>query len=504
MTARRSSKSQGQDAGPAQKVISPDLMRAALERVGGCLAILAGPDLRYLFVNAAYQALVPGLAMVGRTFAEVFPHARIGLEAAFRSVLDTGEPRRIRDDVAPATGESDATWDGEVVRLQVQPGQPPAILVTARNVTERARTEAALRESEERLVVAAMDISERKRTEDALRESEEQFRRAIEDAPIPMIMHAEDGQVLQISRTWTELTGYCREDMPTFDAWLNRAYGDGADAVRDHMQALFMGVRRSIGIEFPIRTRDGETRHWSFSASAPGMLADGRRFVVGMAVDITERLRAEESLRAMLADRDALLRELHHRVKNNLQVITSLLEMHSRQTSDAAALASFSGACNRVAAIASIHELLYQSESFSEVDLAAYARRLVRQVGSVYDPQSRIDVSVSGDDIRFDLARAVPFGLLLNELVSNTFKHAFRSGTGGELRVELRKEDGDVRLHVRDNGVGLRSGFDDQAHATLGLHLVRMLAKQLGGSVTFASSGGTSVEVRVPIKEQTC
>jgi hypothetical protein len=107
VTARDSSKSQARDAGPAQTVISPDLMRAALERMGGRIAILAGRDLRYLFVNAAYQALVPGLAMVGRTFAEVFPVAPNGLEAAFRSVPDTGEPRRIRDDVALATGEPD-------------------------------------------------------------------------------------------------------------------------------------------------------------------------------------------------------------------------------------------------------------------------------------------------------------------------------------------------------------------------------------------------------------
>jgi PAS domain S-box-containing protein len=138
---------------------------------------------------------------------------------------------------------------------------------------------------------------ERAKAEAALRESEEQFRRAIEDAPIPVIMHAEDGEVLQISRTWTELTGYTIEEVPTLDAWLTRAYGEGADAVREHMHELFKGHRRSLGMEFPVRTRAGEVKHWSFSASSPGALRDGRRYIVGMALDVTERHQSERRLR---------------------------------------------------------------------------------------------------------------------------------------------------------------------------------------------------------------
>ena len=129
-------------------------------------------------------------------------------------------------------------------------------------------------------------------------ESEEQLRRAIQDAPIPIIVHAADGQVLQISRTWTELTGYTTDDMQTFDAWLNKAYGEGAEAVRAHMHELFKGNRATLNIEFPVRTRSGEVLHWSFSASAPATLRDGRRFIVGMAVDITGHKLAEQQLRA--------------------------------------------------------------------------------------------------------------------------------------------------------------------------------------------------------------
>src|SRR4029079_12325743 len=104
------------------------------------------------------------------------------------------------------------------------------------------------------VVLTFMDITERERAEHAVRESEEQFRRAIEDAPIPVIMHAEDGQVLQISNTWTELTGHCREEIPTFEAWLNTAYGHGTENVRDHVHGLFEGNKRQNNVDLDFKT----------------------------------------------------------------------------------------------------------------------------------------------------------------------------------------------------------------------------------------------------------
>lgn len=145
------------------------------------------------------------------------------------------------------------------------------------------------------LMSRQMEAAERREAESALRASEEQFRRAIEEAPIPVILHAEDGQVLQISKTWTAMTGYGPEDIPTFDAWLNRAYGDGADAVREQVHRLFQGEVARLETEIEVTTRHGESRCWAFSASAPGLLRDGRRFIVGMALDITERKAAERA-----------------------------------------------------------------------------------------------------------------------------------------------------------------------------------------------------------------
>jgi two-component system CheB/CheR fusion protein len=140
------------------------------------------------------------------------------------------------------------------------------------------------------VVLAFMDITERYR-------AEEQFRRAIEAAPIPVIMHAEDGEVMEISKAWTTQTGYSLADVPTFNAWLDRAYGEGADDVRNQMHELVTEQRQTLDVELPVRTRDGSLRHWIFSASSPGALRDGRRYFVGMAVDITERKAAQKFFR---------------------------------------------------------------------------------------------------------------------------------------------------------------------------------------------------------------
>ncbi|QCR22381.1 PAS domain S-box protein [Pontibacter sp. SGAir0037] len=170
------------------------------------------------------------------------------------------------------------------------------------------------------------DITASKQAAEALKKSEEQFRQAIQAAPIPIIMHAEDGEVLQISRTWTALTGYRQEEVPTFDHWLTQAYGEGADVVRGHMQQLFKGNKVSLNIDFPVRTRVQGLRYWSFSASSPGTLADGRRYIVGMAVDITERKLSEEKLRNFNKTLEQQVAERTQDLRQSRDILQSLFD----------------------------------------------------------------------------------------------------------------------------------------------------------------------------------
>ena len=170
--------------------------------------------------------------------------------------------------------------------------------VLEQEIVQRKEAQEALHRVNGELEIRVQQRTEElSRTNVALRRSEEQFRRAIEDAPIPVIMQAEDGEVLQVSNTWAKMTGYALEDAPTFDAWLTRAYGFGGNEVRNSVRLLFARDAGMGEVEFEIVTRSGQKRVWSFSASAPGALLDGRRFIVGMATDITERKWAEELLR---------------------------------------------------------------------------------------------------------------------------------------------------------------------------------------------------------------
>jgi two-component sensor histidine kinase len=280
------------------------------------------------------------------------------------------------------------------------------------------------------------------------------------------------------------------------------------DVLTDAPYEPFRGQAATAGFRAvhstPLLGRSGEalgvlSLHFRNPHRASGQDVRRLELYVRQAVDFIERHRFDTELRASLNERDALLKELHHRVKNNLQVVMSLLEMQGRHAPDPRVTSSLSEARNRITAIAAIHEMLYQSGSFSRVDLGRYARRLVPHVVSLYQQESRVKIAVTGEGITVDLARAVPFALLLNELVSNACKHAFPSDEGGELTITLEGNDRLIHVRVTDNGVGLKEGFDHRPAATLGIQLVRMLAKQLGGTVAFTSARGTTVDIELPV-----
>jgi signal transduction histidine kinase len=210
------------------------------------------------------------------------------------------------------------------------------------------------------------------------------------------------------------------------------------------------------------------------------------------------RLNAE--LSSELAQKEALLKEVHHRVKNNLQVIISMLNLQANRIEDDRVLALFDQTRNRVYSIAAIHELLYRSASLAEIDLAEYARRLVPELARFYQLDGRIHVSIEGDSPTLEMQRAVPYGLLLNELVSNAFKHAFPGEGAGSLSISLEQRDRRIALTVADDGIGLPQGIDCEGGNTLGLQLARMLALQLGGSVRLSGGKGTVAVVEFPHK----
>jgi two-component sensor histidine kinase len=213
------------------------------------------------------------------------------------------------------------------------------------------------------------------------------------------------------------------------------------------------------------------------------------------AADFIEHLQAGEALRTALAEKETLLKEVHHRVKNNLQVIDSLLRLQADVFPDARVRQVVTETANRVNVIAEIHQLLYGSTDLANVDIKKLIERLCSTLSSMFTGKSGAQMLIDAAPMNLDLQRAKPLGLILDELISNALKHAFPAGQTGTIRIHVRKDGDSIVVRVSDDGIGLPEPLPK---TTLGLQLVRALTEQLRGVVQFESSRGAHVSIRFP------
>jgi two-component sensor histidine kinase len=229
--------------------------------------------------------------------------------------------------------------------------------------------------------------------------------------------------------------------------------------------------------------------------------------------DITERKKAEElkqfneelekqvaerteALNKSLHEKEVLLKESHHRVKNNLQIVASLLNLQSRQITDPATLAMIKESQNRVKAMALVHERLYRSDDISSIDLSDYVQYMATSLFKFYGITSatmRLVVDIS--KIRVDINRAIPLGLMINELLSNSLKHAFPADRKGTITVLGKKDDGTIQIIVQDDGVGIPESLDWKNTESLGMRLVDSMTEQLQGTIELDRTGGTKFTI---------
>ena len=269
-------------------------------------------------------------------------------------------------------------------------------------------------------------------------------------------------------------------------------------------EATVHGDEPIRNLETMIRARSG--REITVSLSRSVMQTENHEVLglVCVAQDISARKQAEQQIRAALEEKEVLFKEINHRVKNNLQVISSLLNLQARQLTDRAGVEALKESHNRVQAMALIHEMFYRSESLACIDFGDYIRSLTQHLTSSYGATERaIELAVEVAPVSLNLDTAIPCGLIINELVTNALKHAFPHGGGGRIVVELRAvADQHYCLSVRDNGLGLPADLRVEETRSLGLRLVRTLTEQLDGKLAFASNGGAKFEITLPVPHE--
>jgi two-component sensor histidine kinase/HAMP domain-containing protein len=219
--------------------------------------------------------------------------------------------------------------------------------------------------------------------------------------------------------------------------------------------------------------------------------------------EVTERKKAENQIKASLHEKEVLLQEVHHRVKNNMQIISSLFNLQSGHIKDKQASEIFKSSQNRIRSMALIHERFYQSEDMARVDFAEYAQNLTGHLFSSHGINpGAVKLNLKIKDAFLDLNTAIPCGLIINELVSNSLKHAFPGNKKGEIKIAANPlNENEIELIVSDNGVGLPKEVDFRKTDSLGLHLVNLLAEdQLHGDIKLDREKGTSFHIRFKVK----
>ena len=333
----------------------------------------------------------------------------------------------------------------------------------------------------------------------ALRESEERFRGAFDDAPIGMALVAPNTKWLWINRAFCDLVGYTEAELLGLD-FQAITHPDDLSADLSFVQQMLDDTIKSYQMEKRYFHKEGKTIHVLLSVSLIRDRDGQPMNFVSHVQDITRRKEAEERIKASLQEKEVLLREIHHRVKNNLQIVSTLLDLQSGYTEDKQALEMFKESQARVRSMSLIHERLYRSHDLARVEFVHYVQQLADDLYHSYRLSSEeivLEVDVDLPPLPIDVA--IPCGLLINELMSNALKHAFNHANAGRIRIAFHRNGDNLNiLKVADTGTGFPSNVDFRNATSFGLQLVNTLVEQLQGKLDLNSDRGTEFTVTFP------
>jgi PAS domain S-box-containing protein len=342
-------------------------------------------------------------------------------------------------------------------------------------------------------VLVLRDVTDRARAEEALRLSEESYRLHFANVSDVVFSYNKNLVILSITPSIEQYLGFSPAEC------LGKSILELGILAPEYLEEAAANILRVIGGEriegavYECIARDG-TRLMAEISASPIIVGNEVVEVVNVARDITARVRAEKALKASVEEKELLLKEVHHRVKNNMQIISSLLSLQSRAVESPMLRAQLDDSQNRIRTMALVHERLYRSEDLSSIELSSYLRDLMSNLLQTHLEQCEpVSFSFGMEPLSVDIDTAIPCGLIVNELITNSLKHAFKGEKERHLSLEgCRDEGGIYQIAVRDNGVGISPQNMPPNIRTLGLKLITSLTKQLKGTFSLQSQDGTS------------
>lgn len=332
------------------------------------------------------------------------------------------------------------------------------------------------------------------KSEKSLEESEKKYRSIFENTGTAMIIIEEDTTISLVNRTFERFLNLGKDEIEGEIRWIDIIVPADKDRVRGyHIIREDSNISQGIipkTYEVMVNVGDDTRDFFATYDRIPGT----KRSLISL-IDITDRKRAEGLLKDSLREKELLLREIHHRVKNSLQIISSLLSLQASEVDDEYIVERYRESENRIHTIALIHESLYQSTDISSVNFKNYVDILMEDMMHSYQASHRIKTALNLGDYNLNIETAIPVGLIINELVSNALKHAFKYDEEGEINLSLDKNGDFYCLTIRDDGAGLPDDVDIDNPGSLGLQLVTALVSQLEGKIEVVRDGGTMFKI---------
>ncbi|MBU0929266.1 MAG: transporter substrate-binding domain-containing protein [Spirochaetes bacterium] len=324
-----------------------------------------------------------------------------------------------------------------------------------------------------------------------LSEREAKLRSYIENDPEGIFVVDSEGRYLEANPAAQRLTGYTERELRSLSVIDLQPRSTAEEDMR-YFRAL--KEKGSSKDEFSYRRKDGEIRRWSLEGVK---LSDDR--YLGFARDITDRVRADLEIKSLLEEKEILLKEVHHRIKNNMNTIRGLLQLQKDALRDSPAFSAIQDAENRVQSMIVLYDKLYCSENYRELSAKAYLESLAPGVLGTFPRRADISLVMDVQDFSLNVQYLAPLGILCNELMTNSMKHAFAGRDSGTITISASSIDGVVTVLVRDDGIGMTDPASAGFRKGFGLDLVDMLMRQLDGTLAVEVDGGTSCTLRFPV-----